>query len=856
MNIHEELKGWYWSFGVRRVGKYRLYPDGWLDRLYHADWIEKAVTSGRSARRAMEFWGTSQTGKSTLLSSYLDEPDDPEGNRSALTWPGGPKVRFCVAKRDQPPPDGTVVLNPWNSKSDASSCISRFRLAEEVDDPEHPVEIRLATSIQVMHALAMGYATECKQDRDGRRAIQFDLDDFNSELDRFQSRQVVTSANCRVSYELLHELADLLDLLILSDHPRYSALRLTGNSTVARQKLLDCHRFLDGPEAVEALAFTILWDSRERLNETYRRLVRWTEGRRAEWGDRPIYGSPRTVALLLDASSYSRLHLQDPEGRAKAEAEVRRLKAKVRDDRVVIGTAEGEALLPVLDDYALFQGNVLELVIPVRRAPVADHPDLVRFLDEADLLDFPGTGRAQGNVETRIDIDALAPGEVDQLFTRVLKRGKTASIVASYSRNLSIDGFSVLAKVMDPPGQPEQLTTGIATWWKEFKSEPGIAPTRTRSPLPLNLVMSFWGQFFKTTNVDAVLNGAMGQVLEPLRDLSRLADPDVITQTLAVNYPKLDEDHARLPPPSPALDSVVDAVMRRPEFRRQFATATAQDSFRAMIKDGGTDFLFQVVRDQVIASPRAGLLEALGREGSDRLQELFVEALPKADDSEKSRQALALWADRLEGTLADPTDVDAVEQVSLVLRTLLSVPTDKLDPVPIRLQDERQGEAGPYVQEQFLRWVEHAKDACRDKIGLLGLAGTDHAHLALHGLMEAVDQGGVNAWLVATLGHIKSRSEGRANLRYLAIRMANDLFPAVRSRPHRTPDEIVAEMDTYEDRDRYTRTESKDSPHYRQFLAPFIAYLRLLGKNLNPGGRPPQPGDDELKAIQLRYLTR
>jgi hypothetical protein len=858
MNIttNDELKDWYWTHGFRRVGKYAL-TDAWLDRLYQSDRIEKAVRAGRAAPRAMALWGTSQTGKSTLLSSYLDKLDDPEGRRSALTWPGGSKVRFCAERRNEPPANGTVVLNPWNQNNDASSCISRFRLAEKVEDPQHPIEIRFATPIQIMHALAMGYATECKHERGERRAVSFDMDDFGKELDRFQERRFEGPRDPRASYELLHGLADLLELLVLSDHPRYSPLALVGGtSSAARQLLLSRHKFLPNPEAVESLAFTILWDDRGRLNETYRRLVRWSNQRRREWGDRRVFGSPGVVALLLDASSYSRLHNKDSAARAKAEAQIRRLKVDVLEERVVIGTTGGTALLDDPEDYALFQGNLLELVIPVRREAVAEHPDLIRFLDQTDLLDFPGTGRAHGNKETQVDVDALGSDKEESLFTRVLKRGKTASIVASYSRDLTIDGFSVLAKVMDQPGQPGQLTTGIATWWKAFGREPGTSANNSRSPLPLNLVMSFWGRFFKTTNVEAVLRGSFGDVLSPLHTgLGKLANPDVISNTLAVNYHKLAEDDAHLPAAGPALDKVIESVMSRPEFRRQFATPEAMDSFRAMVKDGGTDYLFRLMREQVYGSPRAMLLDDLHRKGEALLGDLFVDALPRDDDSARSREALADWANQLDGMLTNQAEEKVSEQASLVLRTLLSVPTDKLDPVPVRLEDDRGGKS--VDQQQFARWVSHAKEACSDKLGFIGLASAEQTHLALHGLMEAVDQSKVEAWLVETIGHVKTKTESRTNRRYLAIRMASALFPATRSKAHRTREQIAAEMNIYEDRDRLLASAgARDSPHFRQILKPFIEHLRELGATLNPDARPPQPGDEELRDIQVRFLTR
>jgi hypothetical protein len=47
-----------------------------------------------------------------------------------------------------------------------------------------------------------------------------------------------------------------------------------------------------------------------------------------------------------------------------------------------------------------------------------------------------------------------------------------------------------------------------------------------------------------------------------------------------------------------------------------------------------------------------------------------------------------------------------------------------------------------------------------------------------------------------------------------------------------------------------SRQKTKDSPYYKSFLEPFLAHLTQVCSS-ETLARPPQPGDDELRKIQL-----
>ncbi len=161
LEFSHRLVDWFWDLGVHRQAKYPNYAistSEWLKTVYEVGkelgTIEEAA---KVTRPSCAIWGPSQTGKSTLLSAYLDQkavikgvPGE-DGVGSALHWPGGDPALFMDPKvlgRTEAAP-GTIMLNPFNSGKDASSCLSRFVYgsltpqpgAYHVVYPKYPLEI-------------------------------------------------------------------------------------------------------------------------------------------------------------------------------------------------------------------------------------------------------------------------------------------------------------------------------------------------------------------------------------------------------------------------------------------------------------------------------------------------------------------------------------------------------------------------------------------------------------------------------------------------------------------------------------------------------------------------------------------
>src|SRR5882757_3262194 len=191
MNVKERsatIIDWFWNVGHQRQGRYALGTGTWLDnasRLQNSAEITSVAQSLN--RRCMALWGPSQAGKSTLLSRSLDarSPSAPAvAPQSALQWSPLEPVVF-LGREDTPP--NCIQLNPYNAGTDASGCVSRFTLRDSVDDPGHPVQLRLATEAQILQSLAAGYLSECNQRIGSAPETFFDKLTITALLNRYSS---------------------------------------------------------------------------------------------------------------------------------------------------------------------------------------------------------------------------------------------------------------------------------------------------------------------------------------------------------------------------------------------------------------------------------------------------------------------------------------------------------------------------------------------------------------------------------------------------------------------------------------------------------------------------------------------
>lgn len=899
---------WYWQEGVQRAGEYDL-SGAWLDQLYQvrdtALALEQALAAGRPC---MALWGPSQSGKSTLLSRYLDTPTQPDAV-SALQWAGDAPVAF-VGRPDKP---GCVHLNPYNQQRDASGCATRFVLCRDVPDARYPVELKLASEEQVLHALAAGYLMECDTRAADARETFHDAAGLDQKSSELKTRFRPQGAPSRPVRERLQTVLNVLDDLIAADWARYRNLRPDWKSL--RPRLAGDPLLRTDPAALAEFAAWLFWDAQPPLTGLWEQLLGHRSKILALAAGRPILCAYEAAALFLDIDAFRKLEsapaaARDPRqelesGVASGASAVRLLTSAATEPQLsayasrgahhspgyradggafCVGPGLPHPLFGDAHEFGLWQGLVWEMRVPVNAALLPESSPAARLLEVADLLDFPGVALTYPGGERK------RPGQMSsaQLLTEVLKRGKTASMVVTRSRQLGIDGFSLLNRIQAPPAQPTQLLAGIQAWVRSL-GQPWPPPSGT---LPINLVLTFAARLVNGV-VDSVLlqrpSADFSPVFEFLNKLGDLANPQWV-QFFTTTYPRFDE--GRIRGGRAELETATRLISGSADFRRHLGSCL--DSLRAMVQagapdgDGGNDYFLEALAQQAEHSRVPALLARRARELEGQFAALVAEALPPKSPGEAQRtRDVEAWTRALEEAIDDHRrqhpDADGAAHVSQRLRALLNVEPELLEPVPLGGQnpDWRR-----YVEGQLLRWRELAKGRDGDWQEL-GLRDAPAASRHLGYLAEYVLlRGNLHRWLRDNLGHLTNHAEATQARRLLAVRLGELISFGVDGRPpHRSfapavaspsarapgsghgagspaPGEAKAAAETIQPRLRdYARREQLDaedrddrqSPHYLGFLTLFLRHLDSL-KAAPVTARKPQPGDEALSQLEATFV--
>jgi hypothetical protein len=779
----------------------------------------------------MALWGPSQTGKSTLLSGYIDKPDDDLGLESALTWHQSDPVRFVVG-RDKS--SRVTVLNPFNFGADASGCVSRFSAKDQVRDPLHPVEIVMASNMQILHALAVGYLSECEPSNSKGEDATWDGDSFKALIDRMKPTGAAKPPT-REGFEFLQSIAETIDLLVMSDVIRFRNLKSNWHS-ILRAQLLDTPWFQASVEQAEAFAFEFLWDSWNSITDTYRRLAAKSQSLVSQWGDRVIRCSYRVAALLLDIDAFKK-SAENPE----VGAAVNSLRFRVDGDSVVLDVGgEGSPLVSGQDDFGLAQGLVWELHFSLNRAVLTQRaPTLDSFFSVADLMDFPGVANDYGSAHRHDDKKVGADLRI--ALTEVLKRGKTASIVVSRARARDIDGFSLLMRLGKFPAQPRQLVAGISSWLEAF----GHAPPPNGKPMPINLVMTFCANL-----VNQVIQSGTRQGLQPcfeqLKGLGWLADPKTVN-SVATNYPQFNE--CTIQGTDAEQQTALESILNDPAFGARFGDSA--ESFRQMFTNGGTDYFFSLMTRQAAASKRKSILEERLHKAHIDLTELIQKGLPgESSAMEERNRSLDSWLGALDKKLKEPRKeeelIDPVTKLSAGLRAFVNIDPDELDDIPVKATASRIP-IRAFIERQIRNW--QSRRAEWEHLDRIGISDGVEAQKLLGYLIEAADFSPVEAFFKDELGELTSRADCKQSRRYLALTLGKSLLNGTGYRnKHQDLNETQALLGRLACAEEQQDENPENSPHYISVIGPFKKTIEAI-KTKGSGDRPAQPGDQELTVI-------
>jgi hypothetical protein len=529
------------------------------------------------------------------------------------------------------------------------------------------------------------------------------------------------------------------------------------------------------------------------------------------------------------------------------------LSYSMHDDFLLLGEGNGTRFDRHGLDFAAFQSLIGELRVPLNRTTLEmTAPEVIETLSQVDFVDFPGVSR-QDTGGHLPDIDEMSD---IQLYTQVLKRGKTASVFLSYSENLAIDAVALLTRTNGGVFQPDQLIGGVSAW---VRSMGHSWPPREAAP-PLNIVMTFSARLINEV-ADAAARGqppsTLGGVFSWFEKLGHVADP-AWARFWAVSYPKFTRDGGLIDKSPDEAKAACDTLMKHDQFRSRFghrpnqlhemATASREPS-----GDGGVLSFISSLADQLAASDLEQRRTALAREMRAELLQM-LRALAPVDGSASSlvKAELDAWKSGIEAAMkADPDSAVPGATTARAVMDLLTVAPSDLDPLP---SSASQKNIDAYVRAQIYdKWLPQISSSARF-FAPAGIATPTSAVKRATLLADFVAEfGGLARWIKNNLGDLTRPDECDVSRRFLAAHMS-DLLTMDVSRPTHRPhakdgegnspiqDSLLA-FATEESRET-GRPSIERSPHFIGVIAPFLSHLDSISLALGKH-REPQPGDAE-----------
>lgn len=907
VKLTEKIKDWYWHHGCHRSGSYHIPLSDWVAPLYQVNRTATAVEgSQRQLRPAMAIWGPSQTGKSTSVSAYMDAgasaeivSEEKDGRNSGLHWEGGPGFFFMAPLVDNPEKLPAYltrkVLNPYNKGMDGSSCLTRFTAASLenlkghlwVRDPKHPVEIHLVTPRDLLHALACGYATECLGPG-AREPRRWNMESLDKAIK--QTRQKVGDPKGKMqreAFERLYDLAEVLLDLVETPGSTWAGLSEDLESVQGRiRAMLEDERFLCDARRVDLLTESLLWEGQSSFTGMFVKMRDAAEhycGRNGIWSGKRVLVSLEAAALFLNMGACI-ISYDPPHPENSPHGMLQRLMAnlgwKEREGTILIDCDGGGK--PIGGDperFSIMQGLVWELVVPVNiknlpEKPFADEPDrpnaLKRFLEEADILDFPGVGNESKAIDNRIILD---PEEIGRLeiavaapeastadkkraertftpllfFKEIVKRGKTASIVTTYSRRLNIDSFSIFQGIRGYAcSNADQLIHGVKSWWRHAVPEWAANPVGP-SPLPLNVVLLWWAtQLNKAVNPnDSNIYGVIEGIVA---NLGIVRDPETATTFAIHYYNSPDRDFAEIKLDFKPGSKRYSNLLKEPLFARQFQQEASRKSFDSMITDfrtGGSQYFFEEALRQLrdtranTETNRPRMLQLRRVALEDDLKSLLLRRhlRPVFRPRDERREKLIAFREKFLELLRNASDA-RLKTVNHALRQLLDLRYEALDSVPASPDAEFiEAQLNRWISAQLRRWDVHQDGHSFSSLWqMLGLESKEDLQSLLEAILLSIrpDFANLAEWLEKRV----TRGSDLAARRLLAIKLQNALC-------YTKDGARISCHDEFEDK--------IPRPGYTLFVEPWVGQGgtldSMIQRDIHPVKRPDQPGDSEIDSI-------
>lgn len=866
LDVAEKLIDWYWEFGPRREGV--LASAAWIDELYStAARLRNADHIVDASRAVQAVWGPSQTGKSTLIAAIVD---DHIKATSALCWPSQPPARFSTAvgasEKELP-----ITLNPYNGASDASGCVTRFqvRSSSELVDVAHPVGLKFASDNQLMHALAAGFLSEARLTGPDGRKVRFD-EEILKQLPDAGGQPTPPSPEL---FERVHGFVNVVDRLIRTGRDRYAELGAQDQwNKRLRRQILGNARLLSDERTFDKFAAHVLWDDSPGITELFQKLRAFLAKMRRRTKDSDVFCSLQAAAVILDIGAYEKVNRANSADDRRVAGIIEKLSLSQRGAHVLIDTDEGGTKLGTLAEFGLFQGIVWEITVPLNRDFFDERANsnpaikqFLRFSANSDLVDFPGVSNEHAQAkENLIEPDKVSDAD-PRLLTKLLKRGKTSSIVTDYAEALAIDAFLLLVKAKQSVGTPTQLSEGIKTWWRAADADflPGGGQ---KPPLPLHLGITYFNKIID----DVAVNRSQGDPLEGITksviQLGDLARSEHLNAAFALSYPTLPEGSIATPPDR--WDQIVTSIYADPRVRSIFSDGAAVKA--SLDADGGVAFLFEKLA-QVSSAQRQARAVEMVRQCHRSLERLLSGIVPEPLRGTGDHRVFGLFREAVHRSIAKSQRRQILRRcgdIGYLIRQLCMVDVDLMSPMPHRVaRDQIEEELEDYIDAQFSVWAKSKAD-----LDFSGLLEPDDAHTFVSHLGQitlARRRDMLIDWCRRRFGSIMEAAVARQVRMYVAAKLSDTLLFGA-EKPPKKYDVAAGNLATArrhliyinDGTSRLPRNGEDDehlfdilkylSPDYGSVIAPFFKNLENLaaGPALR---RKAQIGDEEAKSLMAEF---
>lgn len=370
---------------------------------------------------------------------------------SALQWDSSEPVVF----RKLPPEASAgekskIFLNPNYGNDDATACITRFTLAVPTNK-KHPVEVRLLDKVSLLKTLVAASAWR-------ERAPRLSMQTITAALK--ENAVALSEGSC-------DDWADFLSILnyaVKTDRIRNPQKQQ--DSADMDDWLRDIHRQNEVPGDLLGKTFKKcflntedepLWDFYKKactVLDTYKHF-------------KTIRCSYDVARRLIDMQAHSQAKQSERPRRKVSPGDITKFMAVTDADRslITIGAGNsGERSFPTIEDFAVFQSLVRELVISINEETLANAANndnntasgaLLRLLKKSDVLDFPGVSIREGQGD---------------IYARELKLGKTLSSVHISAFDL-VDDFCLMVRMGDDANRDSHARQLLGTYVNAWKAE-------------------------------------------------------------------------------------------------------------------------------------------------------------------------------------------------------------------------------------------------------------------------------------------------------------------------------------------------------------------------------------------------